>query len=212
MRSIRRVASIASRIDWQFVRRIRAVGRPLGSLSPARENRVRLALFLAAIAMVVAAFLLRDRLTLTQVGYGGIALASLIASAGLIIPVPALAAVCIGGALTLNPLIVGLVAGSAETLGELTGYFFGYSGQGMVQRSRLYLRLETWMRQREWFPLALLFLLSLVPNPVFDVVGLAAGALRVPVWKFLSTVWVGKTLKFLAVAYLCAHGYSRFFA
>ena len=130
MRSIRRVASLASRIDWQFVRRIRAVGRPLGSLSPARENRVRLALFLAAIAMVVAAFLLRDQLTLTQVGYGGIALASLIASAGLIIPVPALAAVCIGGAFSLNPLVVGLVAGSAETVGNLRGTFSGTAGRG----------------------------------------------------------------------------------
>ena len=195
MSSVRRVASRAGRIDWRR-----------------NENRMRLALFLAAIAMVGAALLLRDWLTLTQVGYGGIALASLIASAGLIIPVPALGAACVGGALSLNPLIVGLVAGSAETLGELTGYFFGYSGQGMVQRRRLYMRLELWMRQREWFPLALLFLLSLIPNPVFDVVGLAAGALRVPVWKFLSTVWVGKTLKFFAVSYLCAHGYSWFFA
>ena len=195
MSPIRRATSLASRIDWRR-----------------KENRLRLALFVAAIAMAVAAFLLRDQLTLTQAGYGGIALASLIASAGLIIPVPALGAVCLGGAFALNPVIVGLVAGSAETVGELTGYLFGYSGQGMVQRSRLYLRLETWMRRREWFPLALLFLLSLVPNPVFDVVGLAAGALRVPIWKFLSTVWVGKTLKFLAVAYLCAHGYSRLFA
>ena len=194
MSPIRRATSLASRIDWRR-----------------KENRLRLALFVAAIAMAVAAFLLRNQLTLTQAGYGGIALASLIASAGLIIPVPALGAVCLGGAFALNPVIVGLVAGSAETVGELTGYLFGYSGQGMVQRSRLYLRLETWMRRREWFPLALLFLLSLVPNPVFDVVGLAAGALRVPIWKFLSTVWVGKTLKFLAVAYLCAHGYSRFF-
>ena len=195
MSPIRQATSLASRIDWRR-----------------KENRLRLALFVAAIAMAVAAFLLRNQLTLTQAGYGGIALASLIASAGLIIPVPALGAVCLGGAFALNPVIVGLVAGSAETVGELTGYLFGYSGQGMVQRSRLYLRLETWMRRREWFPLALLFLLSLVPNPVFDVVGLAAGALRVPIWKFLSTVWVGKTLKFIAVAYLCAHGYSRLFA
>ena len=195
MAAVRRAVSLARRIDWRR-----------------NENRVRLTFFLAAIAMVVAAYLLRDRLTLTQVGYGGIALASLIASAGLIIPVPALGAVCLGGAFSLNPVIVGLVAGSAETVGELTGYFLGYSGQGVVQRSRLYLRLEPWMREREWFPLVLLFLVSLVPNPFFDVVGLAAGALRVPIWKFLSAVWVGKTLKFFLVSYLCAHGYSRFFA
>ena len=66
---------------------------------PARLNwrdpntLIRLGIFLGVLAASAAAFLLRDQLTLTQAGYGGVALASLVASAGLIIPVPALGAV-----------------------------------------------------------------------------------------------------------------------
>jgi uncharacterized membrane protein YdjX (TVP38/TMEM64 family) len=34
--------------------------------------------------------------------------------------------------------------------------------------------------------------------------GLAAGALRFPVWQFLLACWPGKTIKTVAVAYLGA--------
>ena len=50
-----------------------------------------------------------------------------------------------------------------------------------------------------------LFFFALLPNPLFDFVGIAAGALRYPIWRFLSIIWVAKVLKFLAVAYACAN-------
>ena len=113
----------------------------------------------------------------------------------------ALATACTAGAL-LNPLYVGLIAGSAGTLGELTGYYLGYSGQGVVEGNRFYVKTEGWMRRRG---LLLLFLVSLIPNPFFDVVGIAAGALRYPIWRFLGVVLVGKGMKFLIFAYACAY-------
>ena len=183
MRSVTRAVVIARRVRWS-----------------SRENLLRLGVFLAVAGAVGAAFLLQDRLTLSQVGYAGIGLAALIASAGLILPVPALAAVCAAGAF-LDPLLIGLVAGVAETVGELTGYFLGYSGRGVVSRGRLYRRLEGWMRQRGWL---LLFAVSLVPNPVFDLVGVTAGALRYPLGSFLAVVLVGKLIKFVAFAYACS--------
>ncbi len=145
-------------------------------------------------------FLMRDRIGLTQVGYGGVALAALVASAGLIIPVPALAAVCTAS-LFLNPLLVGVIAAASESVGELSGYFLGYSGRGVIHNSRLYIRLETWMRRRGWL---VLFLVSLVPNPVFDVVGIVAGALRYPILGFLGIILAGKLVKFIVIAYACA--------
>ncbi len=47
-----------------------------------------------------------------------------------------------------------------------------------------------------------LFVLSAIPNPVFDMAGIAAGMLRFPVHRFLLACWLGKTLKGVAVAYL----------
>ena len=155
-----------------------------------KRNLVRLAVFLAVLIIAGAAFLLRNGFTFSQAGYAGVAITALIASGGLVVPVPALLAACTAGAL-LNPWVVALVAGVAEGVGELTGYFLGYSGQGIVSQGRLYRRLEAWMRRRGWL---VLFLVSLVPNPIFDVVGIAAGALRYPLWRFLVLVWAGKIL------------------
>ena len=184
MNSLVRVLSAPARWDWR---------------DP--STLIRIGILLAVLAASATALLLRDQLTPAQAGYGGVALASLIASAGLIIPVPALGAVCAGGVF-LNPVFLGLVAGTSESVGELTGYFLGYSGRDMARRSRLYNRLEPLVRRRGWLPL---FLVSLVPNPIFDIIGIAAGALRYPLWGFLSVVWVGKSIKFITFAYSCKY-------
>jgi len=47
-----------------------------------------------------------------------------------------------------------------------------------------------------------LFVLSAIPNPVFDLAGIAAGMVGFPVAKFLLACWLGKTLKGVVVAYL----------
>ena len=185
MRYVIRAASFPARVDWR---------KP--------ENLVRLGILAAVIAAITTALLLRGNLNANQVGYGAVALSALVASAGLVIPVPALVISC-GTAILLNPFFVGVIAGTAETAGELSGYYLGYTGRDVISRSRICHRLENWMRRRGWL---LLFLVSLVPNPIFDIVGIAAGALRYPVWGFLAVVWAGKLLKFLVFAYACEAG------
>lgn len=190
MRYMARAASFPARVDWS---------RP--------ENLIRLGILTVVIIGIVAALLLRDDFGSTQVGYGAVALSALVASAGLVIPVPALATAC-ATAIYLNPIWVGIIAGTAESAGELTGYYLGYTGRQVLAKNRFYQRLELWMRpdgmrRRGWL---LLFLVSLVPNPIFDVVGIAAGALRYPIGGFLAVVWVGKVIKFLVFAYACTTG------
>ena len=58
------------------------------------------------------------------------------------------------------------------------------------------------MRRRGW---VLLFLISVIPNPIFDIIGVAAGALRYPLWRFLAVVCVGKLIKFVTFAYACTY-------
>jgi membrane protein DedA with SNARE-associated domain len=41
----------------------------------------------------------------------------------------------------------------------------------------------------------------MVPNPFFDLAGIAAGSLRYPVWRFLLFCWLGKTIKTTLVAF-----------
>jgi membrane protein YqaA with SNARE-associated domain len=143
----------------------------------------------------------RDRLQQVPVyGYPGVFLISLLGSATIIFPAPSLAVVfAMGG--VLNPLLVGIVAGAGEALGELTGFMAGYGGQVVVERYGVYHRFRGYM---EKYGLITIFVLSVIPSPFFDLAGLAAGAMRYPVWQFLLVCWAGKTIKTVAVAYLGA--------
>ena len=133
-------------------------------------------------------------------GYPGVFFLSLLASGGMVFPIPSLAATCGAAGLDLNLVIVGVLAGLGETLGELVGYSIGFGGQSVVQRRRIYKRARTWMIR---WGIGVLLILSIIPNPIFDFVGIAAGALRYPMKRFLITVWVGKTLKGLIIAHVC---------
>ena len=133
-------------------------------------------------------------------GYPGVFFLSLLASGGMVFPIPSLAATCGAAGLDLNLIIVGVLAGLGETLGELVGYSIGFGGQSVVQRRRIYKRARTWMIR---WGIGVLLILSIIPNPIFDFVGIAAGALRYPMKRFLVTVWVCKTLKGLIIAHVC---------
>lgn len=158
---------------------------------------VRVLAFLFVIALSLLIVLYRDRLAgLGAYGYPGLFLLNLLASATLILPAPGLALALAAGA-SLNPFLVGLAVGTGSALGELTGYIVGASGRGMVENDPNYPRVSGWMRKSG---LWVIFVLSLVPNPMFDVAGIVSGAMHIPVWKFLSVTWVGKVIKSTLVA------------
>ena len=46
----------------------------------------------------------------------------------------------------------------------------------------------------------MIFVLAVVPNPVFDLAGVAAGVLRMPVLSYLAAAATGKVIKNIAVA------------
>lgn len=166
-------------------------------LTPGQLKLVRAFAFLAVIALSVLIVLYGNRLTeLGAYGYPGLFLINLLASATLILPAPGLALALAAGA-TMNPYLVGLAVGTGSALGELTGYIAGASGRGMVEGDPNYPRVSGWMAKKG---LLVLFVLSIVPNPIFDVAGLVAGAMRIPVWKFLAVTWAGKVIKSTLVA------------
>lgn len=134
-------------------------------------------------------------------GYPGIFLVSFLGNATVILPAPSLAAVfAMGG--VLEPLLVGLVAGPAEALGELTGYLAGYGGRAVVENRRIYDRLSRWMQHNGALTL---FVLSLIPNPFFDLAGIAAGVLHYPLLRFLLFCWLGKSIKTTVFAFAGAY-------
>jgi membrane protein DedA with SNARE-associated domain len=165
---------------------------------------------LLALIFVIAVSIYIIRIPEEQVGklegygYPGIFIISILSNATVLIPAPGLVIVFSMGA-RFNPLWVGIAAGLGATIGELSGYLAGFSGQAIVENRQLYERMVSWMKKNG--PLTVVSL-AFIPNPIFDLTGIAAGALKMPIWKFLFWAMIGKIIKMLLTAYAGAGLFS----
>jgi len=180
-----------------------------------KKNFIPILTLLFVIAITVGIYLVFGRhperlLELKNYAYWGAFLTSLIGNATVILPgavLPILSA--IGVVLypvtgPSGPIIVGLIGGVGAAIGEMTGYMGGYSGRGIVERANLYNRLVEWLRR--WGALAI-FILALVPF-FFDLAGIAAGALRYPLWKFILVCWLGRTILYVGIVLAAGWGWD----
>jgi uncharacterized membrane protein YdjX (TVP38/TMEM64 family) len=178
-------------------------GHP-GAVSSRDKRRLallRILTLVGVVALIVVLFLFRDQVQkLQQYGYIGIFLISIAANATVIIPLPGVAITTAMGAI-FNPVGVAVAAGLGAAFGELTGYMTGFSGQGVMEKAALYQRLTTWMRAHQNLAYLAIVVIAFIPNPLFDLAGMASGALKIPLWKFLIACAVGKILKMLVFAY-----------
>jgi membrane protein YqaA with SNARE-associated domain len=137
-------------------------------------------------------------------GYLGVFLISVLLNATIVLPAGNFLVLATMGAILPSATLVGLAGGIGAAIGELTGYAAGYSGQAIVSRQRVYTRLKGWVER--WGMLTI-FVLSIVPL-VFDLAGIAAGAIRFPLWKFFLACWLGRTILYLVIAWGGALGWE----
>lgn len=133
-------------------------------------------------------------------GYLGAGAISFIASATVIVPAPGLAVVFSMGA-ALNPILLGVIAGIGSGLGELSGYIAGASGRALIDQGRANSFLHRFATR---YTALALFILAILPLPIFDFAGILAGALRVRLPVFLSAVISGKIIKHILIALMGA--------
>ena len=91
-----------------------------------------------------------------------------------------------------NPFGVGLAAGTGGAIGELSGYLAGFSGQAVVERLDAYNRIKPWVDKYGGWAI---MVLSAIPNPFFDIAGIAAGIAKMPIQTFLLFTWMGQLIK-----------------
>lgn len=168
-----------------------------------REHYLQLIALMFSLLVGAIIAIYRERIMgLGSYGYLGAFFVSVLCSAAIVVPVPGVLLVfALGG--VLNPLLVGLVSGVGGTLGEITGYLLGYGGRAAIENMSLYHRMECWMRRRGAITL---FVLALIPNPLFDIAGVVAGALHFPLWKFLVYGGAGRIVKHTLFAFAGAWG------
>lgn len=173
---------------------------------------------LSFLAVVLAPLALKSLLTtdaavVSALGYPAIFLVHLVGGVTPFFPVPCIASVFASGAV-LNPLIVAPVAAVGMTLGMTVCYFLGLSGSPLLHRlaanrsafvGTLVSRIEAWfIRYGLWST----FVLAAVPSPFIDLSALWAGAIRMPLWKFMLGTFLGKAVQSLAIALAGAHAIS----
>jgi uncharacterized membrane protein YdjX (TVP38/TMEM64 family) len=160
-----------------------------------KERRLillRIMALFVVVALSVFVFSIRDRAEeLAVYGYPGIFVLSFLAYATVLLPAPGVAVVFTMGSI-FNPVGVALAAGTGAALGELSGYLAGFSGQAVVERADVYERLTRWMNKNGSLTV---FLLAAIPNPFFDLAGVAAGSLKMPVVRFFIFCWMGEVVK-----------------
>ena len=137
-------------------------------------------------------------------GYVGIFLANFIASATIIIPLPASLAVLYLGH-ELNPLLVGILAGLGASLGEFTGYALGIGSRKVIER-----KWKKWIKKTELlfqkyggFWIIMIFAATPLPD---DIVGIIGGTLKYPIKKFFIASLIGKIILGLILAYAGFYG------
>ncbi len=142
-----------------------------------------------------------------QYGALGAFLTSFIASSSIFFPVfgfVIVGAIAASGA--SNWALVALASASGSALGQFTAYLAGYGGAAVIhkQQSIWYRKAEDWMKR---YGSLAIFFFALTFLPV-DVVGIVAGALRFPYWKYLLATFTGYLPKTLIGCYL-AHSVFR---
>ena len=169
-----------------------------------------------ALAVAIAIVLIRYQSQISELGrfgYPGIFVVSVLGNATVGAPAPSIVAI-LGIGAALNVWIASFVAGLGSALGEMLGYVFGYSthtnwnftlfgyqlGNKEAVESELtakawYARLTQLINGRAGA--LTLFVLAVIPNPVFDIGGILAGLAKMPWWLFFSVTTLGKTVRYL---------------
>jgi len=181
--------------------------------APARRSRARLravAAVLAVVVLNVAAYALlgtdaaqRWIASVEDWAYPGAFVLALLTNATLAVPVPYNPVVIQLMVAVEHPMLIAVLAAAGSALGESTGWWVGSQGRAVLpvqgragSAVRRLQRLAAHRRSAFWG----LAVLSAVPNPVFDVAGLVAGAARVPYLLFLAAAFVGRLLRFSVFA------------
>lgn len=101
-----------------------------------------------------------------------------------------------------------LAAGAGQSLGKIVWYEVAKRGissdwaQRKMANPKVKQRYEGWilrMDGRPWFGGGVMFVSAFVGLPPLLVMAAVAGALRMPMWVFLPTIFVGRTLRFYLI-------------
>lgn len=133
----------------------------------------------------------------STLGYIGLFVSCFVSNLSILLPTSS-TIIIIAASLTLNPFICIVVGGIGTAFGEQASYVCGLIGSsGFDISTNKGKEITTKWFERNSFLTVLLF--AFVPLPVFDIIGIIAGAKRMSWWKYTLAAVLGKVLKFTLV-------------
>lgn len=128
------------------------------------------------------------------VGYLSVLIACAVSNISILLPSSSTLLV-VAAASSLNPILCVLAGGLGAALGEQSSYICGRIGRrGFDDNGKKEKKVLKWMEKHDALTV---FVFAFLPLPIFDIVGIAAGVLRMNWIKYLFLAALGKTLKFL---------------
>ena len=115
-------------------------------------------------------------------------------------------AVVMSMATVYNPVIIAIVGALGTTLGEFTGYFAGYYGSSFIEKNPIINKILAVYNR---FPKVAIVLFAALPLPLFDVLGIMAGSVKMNKRTFFILCLIGKGLKMLLYAYIGVYTYNQ---
>lgn len=164
-------------------------------------NKTYLITLALSLVFITLAFVLQGQLSHFRFsGLAGIFLINLFGSATLFVPAPAIISVFAGGFL-FPPITVALVAAMGSVVGDMVGFFLGKSGKKVFFSKKnpyWYKKIRSLFKN---FADIAIFLFAFIPNPLFDGVGIVAGALNFSLIRFFILVLLGRIMRNIFIAY-----------
>jgi membrane protein YqaA with SNARE-associated domain len=159
---------------------------------------------MVAITIFVQAFMQFSQALVDTTGFLGLFIINILSAATIIFPIPVVL-ITFTFATVANPVLVGIVAGVGNTIGELTGYYVGLGGRHVIKK-----REYAWLKKAEQLaerrgPFFVILIFAATPLPS-DVVGLLAGIIHYDMKRFLLATLIGKIFMNLMIAFAGFYG------
>ena len=155
---------------------------------------------LAALMNVAKSRLNLDLFQFELLAYISVFVAALLANLTIIAPVPFAIAIMVSAAQNYNPVNVALCGAAGGTIGELSGYYAGNWGRKIAVSDSIvgYKLIEGWVNKYGPWAIMVIAFQPIIP---FDMGGIIAGVAKMPLFKFLPALFVGKFPKYLLLIY-----------
>ena len=178
----------------------------IGPRVPALRHRRHVVLAIAGgiflVAFNIAVYLAPiDYGAFTSFAYVGVFVVTFLANALIAIPIPYIPIVAHIGATADMPWLVVVLGALASVLGESVAFLAGRAEEGLVSEHPIYKRVHR-VAERPFLAGAMLFAFAVPPNPVFDVAGLAAGAVGVRYRVFFVSVFAARLIRLAVIVWL----------